>query len=666
MSRKQFSISRLTTFGNLLLAGLILLLVTTTLWAIQALQTPYTQLLKYTAIATQVQTGLRKPMDEYLASGNALKLADAEKQLQTTVETDFAALPTKATSTAHAEAERLQNFMATELRAAGKLSGNEQGLLLQAEREMRFALSNLNDYAREGGEKDPGLALQYSNKVAHLLEILNTIAHVRQKYFHEHDNALRDQLLNSLKQAETEVTSLKQLPRLGIYLKEEEDDFSALLGGGESDAEQTAQEEKADAPLSNLSSQLSRYQKELEHTEEIIKHATEMESKARQQVNGFIDSLDSVVSAIDTRFTAISAQVETTVIAAGLLVLLMTGGLGFLQRQLIRAIQRLLPVLADFAQGNLRNSVKLDSRFTEINQLENSANGLRSQLGDLVAEIRREALDVDQLSNQLGSTIQMIHQGAETQVEQTEQSASAVNEMTASFREVADQAAHASEASLAANASANQGQTVIHSAIATIDGLARDIETTTALMESLAEESNKIDSVRSVIENIAEQTNLLALNAAIEAARAGEQGRGFAVVADEVRQLAQRTTESTQEIRNTIETLQQSTHSAVDTMTGFAGTAQNTTEQAKAAGQAFNEIVAFIDNMRDMTTTIAGATEQQAHAAGEIDHSIVHISDMGKQALDALNDAVERNQRLAQMSTDLLQSAQRFELQADG
>jgi methyl-accepting chemotaxis protein len=664
MSRKQFRISRLTTFGNLLLAGLTLLLVTTTLWAIQALQTPYTQLLKYTAIATQVQTGLRKPMDQYLASGNALKLADAENQLQTTVETDFAALPAEATNTARAEAERLQDFMATELRAAGKLSGNEQGLLLQAEREMGYALSNLNDYAREGGEQNPGPALQYSTKAGHLLEILNTIAHTRQKYFHEHENALRDKLLNSLKQAETEVTSLKQLPRLGIYLKAEEDDFSALLGG-ESDTEQTVQEEKADAPLSNLSSQLSRYQKELEHTEEIIRHATEMESKTRQHVNGFIDSLDSVVGAIDTRFNAISTQVKATVIAAGLLVLLMTGGLGFLQRQLIRAIQRLLPVLADFAHGNLRNSVKLDSRFTEINQLENSANELRSQLGKLVAEIRREAMDVDQLSNQLGSTIQMIHQGADTQVEQTEQSASAVNEMTASFREVADQAARASEASLAADASVNQGQTVIHSAIDTIDGLARDIETTTALMQSLADESNKIDSVRSVIENIAEQTNLLALNAAIEAARAGEQGRGFAVVADEVRQLAQRTTQSTQEIRNTIERLQQSTHSAVDTMTGFAGTAQHTTEQAKAAGQSFNEIVAFIDNMRDMTTTIAGATEQQAHAAGEIDHSIVHISDMGKQALDALNDAVERNQQLAQMSTDLLQSAQRFELQAD-
>ena len=664
MSHMRFRISRLTTLGNLLLAGLTLLLVVTTLWAIQAMHAPYEQLLKYTAIANQLQTGLRKPMNEYLATGNAVKLAAAEKQLQTTLETDLAALPAEATIAARDEAAKLQNFIATDLRAAGKLSGNEQGLLLQAERDIRYALSTLNDYAQEGGGKNPALALQYANRVARLLETLNNIAHSRQKFFSSHDSALKDQLLSSLQQAATQLTGIQQLPRLGIYLKEEENDFSAMLGLDQEDT-QTSREDKAEEPLANLASALRRYSEELQRTEQIITRAGEVDSQTRQHVEAFLDAMDKVVSVIDARFTAISGQVTVIVIVAGLLVLLMTGGLGFLQRQLTRAIQRLLPVLADFARGDLRQATSLNSRFTEIHQLENSANELRTQLSRLVADIRREAGDVDQLSGELDRAIQTIHLGARTQVEQTEQSATAVNEMTVSFREVADQAARASEASVTANDSVSRGQDVINSAITTIDKLAQDIETTTALMNTLAEESARIDSVRSVIATIAEQTNLLALNAAIEAARAGDQGRGFAVVADEVRQLAQRTTQSTQEIGDTIGKLQQSTRSAVDTMTGFAGTAQQTTGQARAAGQSFNEIVGFIDNMRDMTATIASATEQQASVAGEIDHSIVHISDMGKQTLQAMHEAVAHNQRLARMSAELLQSAQQFQLSSD-
>lgn len=665
MFHTQFRISRLTIVGNLMLAGLTLLLVTTTLWAIQALQVPYEQLLKYTAIATQVQTGLRKPMDQYLSSGDALKLSAAENQLQATLETDFATLPQDATSSAREEATKLQNFITSDLRAAGKLSGNEQALLLQAEREMRYALSSLNDYAQEGAESNPNLAFKYASQVARTLEMLNVLAHNRQKYFSGHDSALREQLLSTLQQAQTQLHSIRQLPRLGLHIKEEEDDFSALLGIKDESTD-TTQEDKADQPLSDLANLFTRYQKELQRTEQIITRAAEVDNLARQHVNAFIDSLDSVVRIIDAQFKTISTQVIAIVIAVGLLVLLMTGGLGFLQQQVTHAVRRLLPMLADFARGDLRNPVQLDSRFMEINQLETSANELRTQLSKLVSEIRGEAVDVDQLSRQLDTTIQMIHQGAQSQVEQTEQSASAINEMTASFREVAVQAARASESSLATDESVTRGQDIIHTAITTIDHLARDIEATATLMNNLADESAKIDSVRSVIETIAEQTNLLALNAAIEAARAGDQGRGFAVVADEVRQLAQRTTQSTQEIRHTIERLQQSTHSAVTTMTGFVTSAQHTTEQAKAAGQSFNEIVTFIDNVRDMTAAIASATEQQAAVAGEIDHSIVYINDMGKQTLQAMSNAIDHNQQLAQTSTDLLRSTQRFELPADG
>ena len=663
MNARQFRIATLTKSGNAILLALAILLVASSLWASKALQQPYSELLKYTDIAASVESGLRKPMDEYLNTGDAVKLSEADNQLNGALLSKLAELPAETTRDAIQSAHLLQQFLANDLRAAGKLSGDKQALLLQAEREMRDALSTLNDYARQGAGQDARLALDFSLSTARMLEALNNLAHTRQKLFDANDTAYHQQILDIISGMATSLNKLKSLPRLEVYLEQKVDEFSAMLGTGNGEASKP-REEQAEEPIANLNYLLGRYADELRRTQENIAHAAEVERQTRSHLDNFIRSLDRVVVGIDAEFSVITGKLQYIVIAAALAFVAMMLAISLLQQRLIRAIRNFLPFLAGYACGDLSRETRLNSRFSEVAQLEASANQLRSQLSELVAAIRQEADNIVQLNHNLKLSINMTHAGAQEQVEHTLQSTTAMNEMNTSFREVANNALLASDAALCAETSGKQGQSVIHQAVATISTLARDIQSTTNIVKTLEAASDKIGSVTSVIGTIAEQTNLLALNAAIEAARAGEQGRGFAVVADEVRQLAQRTTSSTQEIKSTIEKLQAASHNAVETLNGFVSTTQDTSTQAQAAGHSFDEIVAAMSTVRDMTTVIASATEEQATVADLVDQSVNHINAMGQQTLLSMEQAVDNNHRLSEMSAKLQQAVQEFVLPA--
>jgi len=658
MKVASLRISRLTTIGSALLALLIIVLISTTLWAVQAMQGSYSQLLNYTAIANSIETGVRKPLDQYLSSGDALKLAAVEKQLGTSIETDLPALPAETTVTTLKAANALLEFIHTDLRAAGKLSGDKQGLLLQAEREIRDALSSINDYASEGASDKPALAVKYALLSARLLEELEGISHLREKYFKYQDNKYQSQILTTINRAATHVQEMTVLARLGIYLEAEEDEFSAMLGLDAEDS--TEREDKAEELISTLKSLLGRYSSELNRTEQNIIRAAEVDKHSREMVDKLEYSLTNIVTKINQQHEIIASRVHIIMIFVGLVFFIMTGAINLVQQRLVMAIKRFLPYLSDYANGDLRRDTELGSSFVEIKQLEGSSNQLRTQLSSLVTKIRGDADEINHLNLRMGESIETILNSAQEQENQTMQSTTAVSEMNASFRGVADNAIRAADATAAVEQSVQKGDAEFRAAIDTISVLANDIESTASMITNLENESAKIDTIRTVIASIAEQTNLLALNAAIEAARAGEQGRGFAVVADEVRQLAQRTTDSTMEIKTTIAKLQEAAHNIVETMSGFVITAQDTSQQAQSAGKSFNEIVVSIKTVRDMTAMIASATEEQAGVAEEIDKNINRINDMGQQTLVAVEQTVNDNQRLEQMSGELQQSVHRF------
>ncbi|VAW83240.1 Methyl-accepting chemotaxis sensor/transducer protein, partial [hydrothermal vent metagenome] len=229
---------------------------------------------------------------------------------------------------------------------------------------------------------------------------------------------------------------------------------------------------------------------------------------------------------------------------------------------------------------------------------------------------------------------------------------SAMDEMTSTVQEVARNAAEASKAAKNADGDAKSGALVASEAIGGIDSLLGGVNAAAQVIRNLEKESENIGSVLDVIRGIAEQTNLLALNAAIEAARAGEQGRGFAVVADEVRTLASRTQQSTQEIHDMIQRLQDGAVNAVKVMEGAQGQAQNSSDLVEKAAESLAAIAGAVSNINDMNTMIASAAEEQSAVAAEMQANMNNIREVSDRSAEGAQQTAQASEELARLATE--------------
>lgn len=283
--------------------------------------------------------------------------------------------------------------------------------------------------------------------------------------------------------------------------------------------------------------------------------------------------------------------------------------------------------------------------------------------------LRRELHEIDQSASGLASASeemtvinQETSQGVRQQQQETDMLATAINEMSATVREVAHNTANAATAAAEAQQKANQGKAVVTQTIATINTLSTEISETAQAINHLGQESEKVGAVLDVIRGIAEQTNLLALNAAIEAARAGEQGRGFAVVADEVRTLASRTHESTQEIQKMIASLQERARASVQRMENSSKAVEAGVQQAASAGNVLEAVLESVARIADMNTQIASAAEEQSAVTEEIDRNIINIRDVANQTVISVQQTTQTSTELASTAGDLKQLVERFRL----
>lgn len=304
-------------------------------------------------------------------------------------------------------------------------------------------------------------------------------------------------------------------------------------------------------------------------------------------------------------------------------------------------------------KGNLCGKVEV-KRNDELGAIGLATNDLLENTRNLIQRITEALAGLTGSAVQLQSVTDQSRSSVLEQKTETEQVATAVNEMAATVQEVARSAAAAADAGRNADAAAQEGRTVVSSAIDAISHLARDVEGAAEVMKQLETDSTNIGSVLDVIRDIAEQTNLLALNAAIEAARAGEQGRGFAVVADEVRTLASRTQESTQEIQAIIEQLQRRTAQAASVMEVGQETARNSVAKAGEAGGALDSITERVAEIDQMNTQIAAAAEEQSAVAEEINRNLIKIN-------DASQHSAESTELTAMASAELLALANQLQ-----
>nr|WP_010205464.1 methyl-accepting chemotaxis protein [Pseudomonas syringae group genomosp. 3] len=313
------------------------------------------------------------------------------------------------------------------------------------------------------------------------------------------------------------------------------------------------------------------------------------------------------------------------------------------------------------AKGNLPQPIQIDGS-DEAGRLLLAMKTMQDKLRDTLQGISGSATQLASAAEELNAVTDESARGLVQQNNEIEQAATAVNEMTSAVEEVARNAVSTSQASRNAATSAGDGRDLVQETVSAIERMSGDVKGTAELIINLATESRDIGKVLDVIRGLADQTNLLALNAAIEAARAGEAGRGFAVVADEVRALAHRTQQSTSEIERMIGSIQSGTEQAVSSMRNSTERAESTLNIAKGAGMALNTINVAVEEINERNMVIASAAEEQAQVAREVDRNLVNIRDLSAQSTSGANQTSAASTELSRLAVDLNSMVSRFAL----
>jgi methyl-accepting chemotaxis protein len=320
--------------------------------------------------------------------------------------------------------------------------------------------------------------------------------------------------------------------------------------------------------------------------------------------------------------------------------------------QIVAPLRQALSAANRIAEGDLSHDIQA-SRQDELGQLQRSIGQMTLNLRGLISGIGDSARQIASAAEQLSAVTEQTRDGVDGQKQETEQVATAMNEMLATSQEVARHAEQASLAAAEADRQAGQGDQVVAEAITHIEHLAQEMARSSQAMQGLQQESRKIGSVLEVIKSVSEQTNLLALNAAIEAARAGEAGRGFAVVADEVRSLAQRTQQSAEEIEELISGLHRGTQQVADIMDNSRSLTDNSVQLTRRAGEALAGITRTVSVIQEMNPQIAAAAEEQTAVAEEINRSVLKVKDVSEQTWAASQDTAAASVELARLGADL-------------
>ena len=385
------------------------------------------------------------------------------------------------------------------------------------------------------------------------------------------------------------------------------------------------------------------------------------------------NTLQAVVKSLESKMKAdgegLSAEVSSTQLALLVTTLLAAiigcGAAVFISRRIVGNVGSLLRCAKAIASGDLTGKAIETSSRDEIADLTAAVNEMQASLRSLLGSIEHNAENVASASEEISSAATQSAQGIQAQSTQAVQVATAVQEMAASVAEVSENSHRAAEGACQAAETAKEGGKVVDKALETMRAIAASVGATADKIAELGKSSDQIGKIVAVIDDIADQTNLLALNAAIEAARAGEQGRGFAVVADEVRKLAERTTKATKEIAQMIEAVQRETRTAVENMQTGTQQVESGVATTTQAGASLTEIINAAQKVGEMVSQIATASAQQSSATTEIKDRIESIAKITQESSSGAEQSARACQDLSGLALDLQQWVSRFRLDSN-
>ena len=384
----------------------------------------------------------------------------------------------------------------------------------------------------------------------------------------------------------------------------------------------------------------------------IMAPISEFLSELTQRTEGLaISAMDSVSFLVTFIATILSFMIGMSIL-----------GFIIVRKKVSKPMQEISRVLVKIGEDvDLTHHIEQDSN-DELGTIANQVNKLVTNFREAISEVVTVTGSIQDISQSIHRTVENNQSLSEKQKLELDMAATAVEEMTTALVDVASHTTQADEASLLAQGNANEGNNVVKSTIIQVNNLSSQFGNASTVVNDLADESNKVGAVLDVIKTIAEQTNLLALNAAIEAARAGEQGRGFAVVADEVRSLAQRTQSSTLEIESMIEQLQKKSKEAVIAIEQGATGLQDTVQRVEGVDQSFVEIVSSMETISGYASSIAAATEEQSTVSAEISRNLTNVADHSGKMLDDTEQLTATVEHLQAASSHMNATISRFKI----
>jgi len=405
---------------------------------------------------------------------------------------------------------------------------------------------------------------------------------------------------------------------------------------------------KAIKSFSNLKTEQDAFTK---RSVTLLNDIEELEEIADGAVEGEMERIQSDIS---SSYTLISIA-----LTAGILLMILA--LFFIHRYIVQPLSEVASKLYDISEGEGNLTVTLDAKSNdEIGDIADGFNKFVAKIRDTIIHVAQSTDQLSSATEEMSLATNESSQNINHQQDETQQVATAMNEMVATVAEVARSTSNAADSTQQAQTITDSGQSVLNEAISAISKLASDVTQASDVIHTVEVDSNQIGTILDVIRGIAEQTNLLALNAAIEAARAGEQGRGFAVVADEVRALASRTQESTQEIQTTIEKLQNGARNAAEAMLQGRELAENGVIKVTEAGKALEEIRSVVNTITDMNTQVASAAEEQNSVAEEVNRNIINISQITEHSAASSEQIATSGTELGKLAAGLQQLVEQF------
>ncbi|QYO71941.1 cache domain-containing protein [Vibrio cholerae] len=378
----------------------------------------------------------------------------------------------------------------------------------------------------------------------------------------------------------------------------------------------------------------------------------------------YTDDVDAEIAAMEARAEQQLKQVIYTLSSITLVIVVLVGIMAILiNRSIMHPLELFDRSIKSFASGDADLTARME-RFNvpEFSKLSQNFNRFVESLQNIIKRVNQVGQQVVEETNAMSQRATQVDHLASNQREETEQVATAMTEMTTTAQEISNNANNAAQSAKDAEDNATDVHNIVNAAARSVQALAEEVADASSVIAKLEGDVNNITSSLAVIQDIAEQTNLLALNAAIEAARAGEQGRGFAVVADEVRKLASRTQESTQQIHTMIQQLKAGSDAAVKAMESSQQRSISTVREANAAAEALQKIQASIGTIMDMNALIATATEEQSIVGQEISQRIVVISDQSSESADLANQNRQGSQTLNGRAHELYELVARFKV----